>query len=100
MRVSTTRDIDIVMNGVFYSIQRPNRIELLVNRHTVATWEVMGDGPFTPVRFHLNPGEHHIVFASRNPAILVPPDTRLLALGLGDLRMISAAGTTLCAVDP
>jgi hypothetical protein len=100
MRVSTSRDIDIVMSGVLYSIQRPNRVDLLVNGHAIAARKVVGDGPFTPVQFHLNPGEHSIVFASRNPAILVPPDTRPLALGLGDLRMISADGTTLCAATP
>jgi hypothetical protein len=76
------------MSGALYAIQRPNRIEFLVNSHTIATWEVMGDGPFTPVRFHLNPGEHSIVFASSNPAILVPPDTRPLALVLVNLLIL------------
>jgi hypothetical protein len=72
MRVSTGRDMGMVLSGWLSSIRRPNNVELYVNSKVSATWEIVWDGfrPFTPVRFRFDVGEHGMAFISQNLACL------------------------------
>jgi GDSL-like Lipase/Acylhydrolase len=101
IRVVTSVDSDMLMHGEISSIQRPNRVDVLVNGERQATWQISWDGfkAFEPVVLRMKRGENRIVFVSYNPAMSIPTDSRPLALAVSNLRAASANGGAVCELQ-
>jgi hypothetical protein len=109
LRVTTTRDSDVVMVGLVSTPQPANAVDLFLNDSKVATWEMTGGRtvfpaflglqPFT-LPLHLAAGQTRLVLASHKPATRLPPDDRLLAFAVWNLLIVSADGTVVCELQP
>jgi hypothetical protein len=101
LRVLASEDSEMLMHGKIASIRTPNTVDVLVNGQYVATWDVSWNSfkAFEPVALRLKTGENRIAFASHNPAIHIPTDTRPLALAVSNLRVVGANGADACELQ-
>jgi hypothetical protein len=102
IRLSTAQDNTMVMRGEISSVQRLGKADILVNGEKIGTWEITRGAfkPFEPLPLHLKAGDNTLVFASHDPAIHIPTDSRSLSLAVKDLLIASADGATVCVMQP
>jgi hypothetical protein len=106
VRVFVEQDTDAVISGELQSIQRPNKVDILVNGERLATLDITWDGfgaPAGSLPLHLKAGENIIEFVSHNPAITTATDSRSLAIAVKNLSLtIGADGgprPVSCSID-
>jgi hypothetical protein len=88
LQVFVPKDQDIVLDGFLASIRSPNTIDILLNGSRQVQFATPSSGiSLQGLSLYLPKGENVIQFKSRNPGILLPTDTRLLAFSLRNLRI-------------
>jgi hypothetical protein len=95
VRVFVEQDTDAALSGELFSIQRPNKVDILVNGERLSTLDITWDGfggPAGSLPLHLKAGENIIEFVSHNPAITTPTDGRPLAIAVKNLNLTTSAG--------
>ncbi len=95
-------DTSAVLLGQINSIQRPNKVDVIVNDQPVTTlpidWEEWMVKPFTPLTLSLKAGPNTIEFVSHNPPITQTTDARLLAIAIQDLQLLNNGQP--CKIQP
>ena len=95
-------DTTAVLQGLINSIQRPNKVDVIVNDTPVTTlpidWEEWAIKPFTPLTLTLKAGLNTIEFVSHNPPITQTTDARPLAVAIQDLQLLSNGQP--CKIEP
>jgi hypothetical protein len=88
---TSDRNASALLTGQIISCQRPNAVDVLVNGMIVATlnvdWTEWEFRPFPPIRIPLKSGDNRIEFVSHERAVTIPPDKRLRAVALQNLRL-------------
>ena len=92
--IFTKADSRATLNTELYSIQRPNRVEVIVNGHSQVNIDVTWDG-FQAVCFELalNAGENTLELVSVQPGVTLPTDGRQLAIGVKNLTIKVSDGS-------
>lgn len=93
-RISSSTEQDVILRGLATAAPRPDTMGISLNGAAIASVDLnSGDFQiFSPVTLHLKPGNNVLDFTSKNPAIVVPPDTRKLAIALRDLSLARKDG--------
>jgi SAM-dependent methyltransferase len=83
-------DGKVTVSTDLYSIQRPNRVEVVVNGHHQNDIDVTWDG-FRAVRFELeiNAGGNTLELISAQPGVTLPTDSRQLAIAIRNFGITS-----------
>jgi hypothetical protein len=89
--VHTDQDGFVLLTGQVISIQRPNVVDVLVNGVPLTTinldWTQWEFRSFPPIRIPLRAGDNRVEFISHERAVTIPPDKRLRAIALQNLRL-------------
>jgi hypothetical protein len=90
------------IQGSIESLQVPNRAEARLNGQKVQDLEITARGlrPFEAFPVTLQAGLNVLEVRSLNPAAKVSPDTRPLAISLGDLGVVPANHQLRCELRP
>jgi len=87
----------LTLRGGVGSIERPNKVNVLINGNAVKTLEVTGDKyeqkPIEPITFTFKQGKNTIEFVSANKAVKIPTDTRELAIAVDNITLTNADGS-------
>ncbi len=105
LRIVARSTREALLRGALYSIQQPNRLDIIVNGNLGTSLDIDWDSfrSFPPIRLELTEGENVIAFVSRNSAITLPTDNRLLAvavknlsltMGNAELRVLPSSGAS------
>jgi hypothetical protein len=90
------------MRGELWSIQQPNKVDILLNGQRLVTLDVTWNlfKPFRSIPLRLKANENTIEFVSHRPAIQIPTDRRPLAVAVKNLSVTdSADGATICELQ-
>lgn len=99
VRVLVEKETDAVIRGELYSIQQPNKVDILVNGEKQTTLDITWNlfRPFEPIPIRLKAGESTVEFVSHNPAITTPTDSRPLAIAVKNLSLtVGTDDATAC----
>jgi hypothetical protein len=90
------------LQGSIESLQIPNQVELRLNGERAQTVDVVNRGPqpFAGLPIALQAGLNTLEVRSSNPAEMVSPDIRALAIALGDLSVVPANSQVRCELRP
>jgi hypothetical protein len=89
--VNADQDSFALLTGQMISIQRPNTVDVLVNGVPLTTinldWTEWEFRSFAPIRIALRAGDNRVEFISHERAVTIPPDKRLRAIAVQNLRL-------------
>jgi len=102
VRVVVERAGQVTMRAALRSLRQPNRAEIVLNgeRQAVETLTLDDFGLMTPLVLNLRAGENTIEIRSELPALLVPNDSRPLALAVKNLDFFPQEPGVTCELQP
>jgi len=103
VRVFVVKDTNAVLRGEINSIQRPNKVDIVLNGDNIATWDITWNEwafrPFDTVLMRLKAGENLLEFISDNPPIQLPTDSRPLTIAVKNLNLVVGEKPIACTLE-
>lgn len=98
IRVAMAQETTATLQGGLFSLERPNRVDVLVNGVLQRTLEnTRGEfQPFEVPALRLKAGMNLIEMVSRNPGVTPPGESRSLAMAVGNVRLTTDNAVPAC----
>jgi hypothetical protein len=104
LRVVSEKGGELIIRGEMVSAQSPNEVDVFLNGHKLATWDIRGEKfefkQIDPIRIPAGEVQNLVEFVSHNPGISLPNDSRRLAIALKDIVVSGADGPCSCLQNP